>query len=125
MIGLDTNVLLAWVLEDQPSQLPGEGPFRVNHIVLAELVWILRSTFKSRRDDITKIVTEILETKELCFSGKEIIRAALDDFINGKADFPDYMLMREHMAVGCETTLTFDKKAARHEGFTLLTTQAQ
>ncbi len=121
MTGLDTNVLLGWLLEGQSGKLPGKSPYRISFIVLAELVWTLRRTFKCQRAEIAQIISEILEVQYFYYLDREIVEKSLLEFADGPADFTDYMLLFDNQADGCFTTYTFDKKAGKHDGFTLLT----
>lgn len=121
MIGLDTNVLLAWLLEGQSKALPGKGPYRISFVVLAELVWTLRTTFRRTRSEIISTIAEILEIQHFYYFDREVFEKTMVEFIDGPADFSDYLLMFDNQADGCATTLTFDKKAGKHNGFTLLT----
>lgn len=119
MIGLDTNILLGWVLARPSRTLPGEGPFRASHITIAELVWVLDRTFKRTRSEIASVIRLLLETEDLVVPAPDVVTAALVDFETGPADFADYLITHDNAAAGCITTLTLDKKAARHDGFTL------
>ena len=122
MRGLDTNVLVAWILgaSDDKRALEG-GPFRVSFVALVELVWVFGKVYKQSRAEIEAIIATLLQTEGNHFENDEIVIQSLRDFGNGSADFADYLLMHDGAFAGCETTLTFDKRAARHPGFTLLT----
>ncbi|WP_309085194.1 type II toxin-antitoxin system VapC family toxin [Chelativorans sp.] len=120
MKGLDTNILLAWLLRGQaPLHLPG-GPYRVSLVVLAELLWVLRTHFRRPRRELAEIVQLLLQTSSVSFDDETIVKGALRDFRAGNADFADFLIMRDNETAGCTTTLTFDKKAAKHSGFTLV-----
>jgi predicted nucleic-acid-binding protein len=120
MTGLDTNVLLAWLLDGQSGRIPGKAPFRISLVVLAELVCTLRTTFKRTRADIAKVVAEVLDLPDFCFADREVIANALLEYLDGSADFTDYLLLFDNQANGCTATLTYDRKAGKHSGFTLI-----
>jgi predicted nucleic-acid-binding protein len=120
MKGLDTNVLLAWLLEGQARHLPKSADYRVSLVVLAELAWVLKSIFKRSRSEIAGVFEELSQASDLLFDNAPVVELALSDFKNGSADFSDYLLARDNEAAGCETTLTLDRKAGRHSTFTLL-----
>jgi len=120
LTGLDTNVLLAWLLEGQARALPGKGPYRVPMVVLAELVGVLERSLKRTRDDIAKVLTALQATSDLRLAGPDIVAAAAADYAAGPADFADYLILHDNAAAGCKTALTLDRKAGRHAGFTLL-----
>lgn len=121
MKGLDTNVLVAWILSNADApKLPDKGPFRVSYVALAELIWVFDKVYRRSRSEIAALVAMLLKTEGVDFESAATVKAALDDFLEGPADFADYLLMREGEASGCETTLTYDRKAGRNGGFTLL-----
>ncbi|MCR9196812.1 MAG: hypothetical protein NXH88_18900, partial [Hyphomonas sp.] len=91
MTGLDTNVLLGWLL-NRRSKLPGGGPFRISLIVLVELVWVLQSQFRNSRSEIASIIETLLQIPDVDVAGRDAVKAALDDFRDGGADFADYLI---------------------------------
>jgi predicted nucleic-acid-binding protein len=117
--GLDTNVLLGWLL-NRRSKLPGGGPFRISLIVLVELVWVLQSQFRNSRSEIASIIETLLQIPDVDVAGRDAVKAALDDFRDGGADFADYLIGHDNALSGCETTWTYDRKAGRNPRFTLL-----
>lgn len=134
MIGLDTNVLLRWLLDDSivaddaPEQtelvartiLEGGDTFFVNHVVLAETIWVLRNKAGQSRKTIEEIVGRLIHSSNVDVEDQDVVRRALAAFVAGKADFADYLIAEINMAAGCASTLTFDRKAARHPGFSRL-----
>jgi predicted nucleic-acid-binding protein len=50
----------------------------------------------------------------------EVVWRALNDYKNSNADFPDHLLARINQSQGCDTTVTFDKRAAKQPGFQML-----
>ena len=119
MTGLDTNVLLGWLLAGQARALPGAPPYRVADIVLAELVWVLARSLKHGREDVARVISLILAARDLRVSDPDRLEAALEDYQRGSADFADYLIARENLGAGCVTTFTHDRKAAKHPGFTV------
>ena len=43
--------------------------------------------------------------------------ASLDDYKTGRLDFTDALIGRVNLARGCDATATFDRKAAKLDGF--------
>ena len=128
MKGLDTNVLVRYITQDDPKQsraaselmentLTSEQPGYVNQIVLCELIWVLEDCYGQKRDQLSTVIEQLLRVAELRLEGTDSVRQALADFRNGNADFSDCLIARSNAANGCETTLTFDKKAKRSPGF--------
>lgn len=134
MIGLDTNILLRWLLDDSiivddaPTQtelvsrtiLESGETFFVNDIVLAETIWVLRNKVGQSRKVVEEIVNRLLSSANVETGSPDVVRRALDAFVEGKADFADYMIAEVNVAAGCSTTLTFDRKAAQHPSFSRL-----
>jgi len=134
VIGLDTNVLLRWLLDpsivadDSPEQtelvsrtiLESDETFFVNDIVLAETIWVLRNKVGQSRKVIEEIVERLLSSSNVETENEKTIERALADFVVGKADFADYLIAEVNKVAGCSSTLTFDRKAAKHSSFSRL-----
>ncbi|PYM16966.1 MAG: twitching motility protein PilT [Candidatus Rokuibacteriota bacterium] len=127
MTGLDTNVLLRYLLRDEPAQaeraareLERDEQFLVASIVLCELVWVLDSGYGLSRTEIATTLEKILATAQFEIEGKDLALLALDDFKRSGADFSDCLLGRRNRAAGAGETVTFDHGLRRLEGFRLL-----
>ena len=126
MIGLDTNVLVRYVAQDEPVQsarasaliesLSASSPGFVAMVSVVELVWVLQSCFKASKAEIVAVIETLLRTKELKVERAEIIWQALRRFPQANADFADCLIERCAHAADCEYTVTFDSKAARTAG---------
>ena len=123
MIGLDSNVLVRYIVQDDPEQAIAasrliEGrctersPGHVNLVVLVELVWVLTRAYGYGRTDIARVVLQLLRTTELDIEDSDAVWAALRQFETGAADFADYLIARRNGEAGCERTYTFDRRAA-------------
>jgi len=132
MIGIDTNVLIRYIVQDDPQQsklattyienkCTKKTPGFINHIVLCEIVWVLKRAYGFEKDVIVRVLLEILSTKELMVDKSSEVRIALEIYLNGTADFSDYLLGINNQISGCKHTCTLDKKAAQSEYFILLT----
>lgn len=117
MIGLDTNVLLAWLLSGQARELPSAPSYRLSVIVVAELIWVLTRSLKRTRASACATLQELLEAADIVVDRRDIVELALSDYRKGPADFADYFIARDNQAEGCRTTLTMHKDAARHSAF--------
>jgi len=131
MIGIDTNLLLRLIVGDDPKQAvtardflrdncTADEPGYVCHIVLVELVWTLAKAYGFTRDTIAAAIEQVLETAQLDVESSNDVAAAVRDFRSGTADFADCLLVRVNSAAGCSHTVTFDRKAAKLQGFELL-----
>ena len=130
MIGLDTNVLVRYLAQDDALQsgaatrtierLTSEAPGYISHIVLVELSWVLERCYGSSRADLATVIAGLLQTDVLVVADAATAWKALRLFQSGKADFADCMVERTAATAGCEYTWTFDRKAARDGGMRLL-----
>jgi predicted nucleic-acid-binding protein len=125
--GLDTNVLLRYLLRDEPAQaaraereLERDDRFIVDGIVLCEIVWVLDSGYGLSREEIIRALERILATAQFEIADKDLALAALDDFRRSTADFSDCLIGRRNRAAGARETVTFDRSLRHLDGFRLL-----
>lgn len=126
MIGLDTNVLVRYVTQDDPVQsakaseliesLTTASPGFISLVSIVELVWVLQSCYQSAESDVVMVLETLLRTRELTVEHAEIIWQALRKFVANKADFADCLIERCAHAAGCEYTATFDLNAIKTTG---------
>lgn len=127
MTGLDTNVLLRYLLRDEPAQAGradleierGER-FLIDGIVLCEMVWVLEVGYGFSRGDVAAALERILATAQFEIEAKDLALAALDDFRGSTADFSDCLIGRRNRAGGAQETVTFDRSLKGLPGFRLL-----
>ena len=120
MIGLDTNVLLRILIDDGSSHVAtarrfaseqvqnGESLY-VEHVVLAEIEWVLGSTFKYGREQIGAAIDMVLGNSAYEVADREVALAAWTKYRDGHADFADCLIAAKHAAAGCAFTATFDR----------------
>lgn len=131
MKGLDTNILLRYLTQDDPDQFTrarrifdhaensGES-LRINAIVLCELVWVLRGgSYRLGREELAATLEMLLETSILEIEHRDQVREALSDFRIGEGDFPDYLIGQLNASAGCGKTWSFDRKLEGSELFGL------
>lgn len=131
MIGLDTNVLVRYVMQDDPKQsqkaskliesLTSEAPGFVPLVALIELVWVLTSCYDLTREQVAQALDALLRAKEIVLERAEQVSQALRTFGAGSADFADCLIERTAAAADCGKTMTFDAGAAKFAGMTLIT----
>jgi predicted nucleic-acid-binding protein len=130
VIGLDTNVIVRYIAQDDPAQsrkatalVEGEfsdsSPGFIGVVVLVEVVWVAESCYAASRAEVIQIVRRLLGTRHLVVENAEVVWQALQAFEQGKSDFADCVIERCAAAAGCTKTVTFDKAAAK-SGMTLL-----
>lgn len=130
MIGLDTNVLVRYIMQDDTAQaasaskliesLTADEPGWVAVVSIVELVWVLGSSYQLNHSQIAGTLDALLRTKELVVERAEVIWKALRVYAGSKSDFADCLIERCAAAAGCERTMTFDHGAVKHAGMQLL-----
>jgi predicted nucleic-acid-binding protein len=130
MIGLDTNVLVRYVMQDDPKQarqatkliesLTPEAPGFVALVTVIEFVWVLTSAYEVPRSELVRVLELLLRSQELVVEQAEVVWRALRAFRDGSADFADCLIERSAAAAGCSRTMTFDRRAAKQGGMTLI-----
>ena len=131
MIGLDTNVLVRYLVQDDPVQAAAatkliesrctiDEPGWIDHIVLCEMAWVLDASYGYARELIAGAIRQILATSEFSVEAPDQARGALRAFEQGGADFADFLIGLRNRDQGCEGTYTFDRKAARFDTHRLI-----
>jgi predicted nucleic-acid-binding protein len=130
VIGIDTNVLVRHIAQDDPAQaqqataffqtLTPSAPGFVSLVVLVEAVWVMQRAYKADRAQLVMILDTLLRTKELVVQHADVAWKALHRYANSKADFSDCLIERMANEVGCTHTVTFDQGAVSQAGMTVL-----
>jgi len=130
MIGLDTNVIVRYVIQDDPTQsaaaaklidsLSAEAPAFFSLISVVELAWVLQSCYSAKRAEIADVIETLLRSKQLIVERAEIVSQSLRRFAAGNADFADCLIERCGHAAECQFTFTFDQNASTTAGMRLL-----
>jgi len=131
MKALDTNVLIRYLVQDDPKQgrkaaayiegaaASGEQ-ILISNIVCCETVWVLDSAYGYSKAEIESTLEKILQSSTFQFEAKDVVWAAFEEYRSGNADFADYLIGRVHLAFGCEPTATFDAALRRLATFQML-----
>jgi predicted nucleic-acid-binding protein len=131
MIGLDTNVLLRYLTQDDPPQsrrateiierrLTEQEPGFVSLVSLLEVVWVLKSLFKRSRQEIANDIEMLLAADTLEVQNEQEVYTAVVALRNGVGTFEDALIGSLGIWRGCAATLTFDEEAAKRlHGFQL------
>lgn len=130
MIGLDTNVLVRYIMQDDPKQAPKAtriiesltpgDPGMLPLVTLVEFAWVLGSCYELNRDQIAQAIDGVLRTREFVIERSELVRQALRIFQAGSADFADCLIERSATHAGCDKVVTFDVAAAKTAGMVLI-----
>ena len=130
MIGLDTNVLVRYIMQDDPKQSPKatalieslnfDNPGYITMVSVVELYWVLTSSYELQGQQFALALEAILRTKQLMVERADQVMRALRVFGDGKADFADCLIERSAAGAGCDKTMTFDVGASKHAGMALI-----
>jgi predicted nucleic-acid-binding protein len=123
MIGIDTNILLRFVLADDTAQLhhvrtflndrSADDPAFISLMVLAETYWVLRRRYKIANEAIVQTFRLLLDSQELFFEDESFLERLLVEDHAVTADLSDHFIARIALNAGCRSTVTFDIKAAK------------
>jgi len=128
MVGLDTNVLVRFLIRDDESQFArsrrliqrgaarGE-PVLLCLLVLLETEWVLRSRYDLAKSEIAAAFSALLESSELVFEDEASVEQALYLWKDSNAQFADCLIGARHWALECRATASFDAGALRLPGF--------
>ncbi len=129
MIGLDTNVVVRYLVQDEPDQsatastmidaLTETDRGFLSLITVVELHWVLRRAYKIDAARCAELVDGLLDARELRVDQESIVRAALTAS-HGGLDFADAVIAELGRVAGCEYTVTFDQRAELSKEMRLL-----
>ena len=130
MMGLDTNVIVRFLMRDDAEQaalantvfaeFTVSTPGFVCREVLVELVWVLQKIYRLPRTDVADAIEGLLGAREMVVESADSVAIAVDRLRKGGAGFADQMIALAGQGAGCGKTVTFDRKAAGLPGMTLL-----
>jgi predicted nucleic-acid-binding protein len=130
MIGLDTNVLVRYIMQDDPKQSPmatgliesldSDNPGYITMVSVVELYWVMTSSYELSGQQVSQALQAILRTKQLLVERADQVMRALRVFDEGKADFADCLIERSAAGAGCTQIMTFDVGASKHAGMALI-----
>jgi predicted nucleic-acid-binding protein len=128
MLGIDTNVLVRYLVQDDETQFQrarrlinrevaaGE-PVLVSLVVLLETEWVLRSRYDMKKSEIVLAFSSLLDVAELNLEDEPSVEQAVYAWKDSGAEFADCLINARNLRLGCRATATFDGKALRVEGF--------
>ena len=130
MIGIDTNILVRYLTQDDLEQakiveeifdLHATSPntIFINNIVMCELIWVLDRGYKYSKEDIIQVIKQILSTEEFTFENQELLWMALNEHSHYNLEFSDALIGEINKLAGCVETLTFDQGAVKASNFRL------
>jgi predicted nucleic-acid-binding protein len=128
MTGLDANVLVRLFAGDHVAQtavarrilesLTEGDPGFISLVAMTEMVWVLNRVYGMPMIEVVEVVEGLLQTESLLVQNAEEVFLAVRAVQAGTGGFADALIASLGRWAGCDTTLTFDVKASRLDGFT-------
>ena len=130
MIGLDTNILVRYLAQDDPIQslkateiierrLTEKNQGFVSTVAMVETVWVLDRAYRLGVPEIAAAVERILQIDVFVVENEQEVFTAMIALKEGRGAFADALIAALGAKAGCSCTLTFDQKALRLPGFKL------
>jgi len=134
VIAIDTNILLRYLLQDDPVQSPkankllaGRELILITDIVLVEMIWTLRGKkYKLPKHDLVNVLSQLIEEPNIVFEDSQTIWQALQDYRSAEkgneVDFADTLILaKSQYDVSMRQThfgglYTFDKHLQHFKG---------
>lgn len=124
MTGLDTNILIRYITQDDPVQsgkathiiehkLSTANPGFVSVVTMAEAVWVLDRAYNFTDRQIAAAIERMLQVEVLVVENEQEVFRAMVALKQGRGRFADALIAELGARAGCTHTLTFDKKALR------------
>jgi len=131
MKALDTNVLVRYLVQDDPAQgrkaaayieraAEAGDQILISNIVLCETVWVLDTAYGYDKSEIEEAIDKLLQSGTFQFEAKDIVSAAFEEYRSTKVDIADCLIGCVHASLGCEPTVTFDTALRKLPSFHLL-----
>jgi len=128
MIGLDTNILVRYLAQDDPVQSPKAAhpiehrlnqanPGFVSVVAMVETVWVLEHAYRLSDQKIAAAIERMLQTDVLVVENEQDVFTAMVALKAGHGSFADALIAALAKRAGCSCTLTFDRQALRLAGF--------
>ena len=128
MLGIDTNVLVRFLLRDDEAQFQkankliqwevtaGRGVL-VSQLVLLETEWVLRSRYGFSKIQLLEVIASSLDTRDIQLEDEQSVEEAIYQWKEANADFADCLIAARHRRLGCSATATLDARAGKLTGF--------
>ncbi|MBN1960265.1 MAG: type II toxin-antitoxin system VapC family toxin [Deltaproteobacteria bacterium] len=131
MFGIDTNILVRYLTQDDPNQakrvnklfdiaVKNREKIHIDIVVLCELVWVLREAYGFNKKTVVLTIEQILSAAQFSIQDRDIISQALEIYSQNNGDFADYLIGLKNRIRDCNITVTFDKALKNNPLFSLL-----
>ena len=130
MIGLDTNVLVRYLAQDDARQsaratelierrLSVKEPGFLSVVAMVETAWVLERAYGLDDAEIAAAIERTLQVEVLVVENEQEVFSAMIALKDGRGSFADALIGALGVRAGCSRTLTFDRKALRLSDFAL------
>jgi predicted nucleic-acid-binding protein len=130
MIGLDTNVLVRYIAQDDAIQsqiatgfierLSERDPGFISVVAITETAWVLERAYRLSAEEVAKAIERTLQADALVVESEQEVFTAVIALKDGRGSFADALIGALGAKAGCSATVTFDQGALRLPGFELL-----
>jgi len=134
VVGIDTNVLVRYLAQDDPRQsslatrfieteLSASNPGFISLVVLVEMCWVLKRLYAADQDELVATVRDLLSLARFHVERRDVVAMAVDQAQAAKgarAELVDALIAQLATSAGCTHTVSFDKAAVRSAGMRLL-----
>ena len=128
MLGIDTNVLVRFLVRDDLAQfekarnlihqeVSAGNRVVINQLVLLETEWVLRSRYSLTKQQMMETISALLDAPDVQVEDEPAVEEALYVWRDTRADFADCLIGARNRRLGCRATASFDAKAAKLPGF--------
>lgn len=133
MVALDTNVIVRYLVRDDPEQaeaarelvenLTPENPGFICREAMIEVAWVLKRAYRFSRAEIAETLGELTASESIVVERSDEVAAAAYRYGEGGAEFADLMILTAAVRAGAGPLHTFDRKLARMKGAVLVESQ--
>jgi predicted nucleic-acid-binding protein len=131
MKGLDTNVLVRYLTQDDAAQaakasaviddaISKQEKLQIDEVVFCELVWVLRGAYGLDKPTVVGVLDRLLSAAQFTLNDRDLVVASVTAFRDGGGDFADYLLGLRNRKAGCTRTATFDRPLKSSDLFEVL-----
>ena len=124
MTGLDTNVLVRYMAQDDAAQaaratrliereLSEREPAFIGRLVLVETCWVLERLYGATTAELRDTVRDLLDTRQFVIEQRTVVLRAVARLGDGAGDLADALIAEGAVRAGCARTVTFNKQGLR------------
>jgi predicted nucleic-acid-binding protein len=131
VIGIDTNVLVRYLAQDDPVQsamatelieqrLTARNPGFISVVAMTETAWVLAGSYRLEDKEVAAAIERVLQADRLVVENEPEVFNAMIALKEGRGSFADALIGALGVAAGCSCTVTFDRKVLRLAEFELV-----